>query len=140
MRMKKTASRAESRPLSAASLPPAVHPLVWAIQLSVITSVVTLLLSVGLSRALRGALVGRESWISHVDQSAALTSQVAAICTSLLLVYMGMLSARASRSFLIGVGASLLGAAPTVIVFFAHRVTLPHAHNWISALCASGCL
>src|SRR5690606_33716032 len=93
--MSESVRRAERPTPSTEVIPLVVHPLVWAIQLWVVASVVSLLLSVGLSRALRGALVGIESWIIGVDQSAALTSQVAVICTALLLVYMGMLSARA---------------------------------------------
>ncbi len=122
---------------TAPSLPATVHPLVWALQLWVIASVVSLVLSAGLSRALRGAYVGAESWILYVDHSAALTSQVAAICTALLLVYMGMLSARASRSFLVGLSGSVLGVAPTLVLFYAHRFPMPQFFTWLAAACGT---
>ncbi len=117
------------------TVPMTVHPLVWAIQLWVVASVVSLVLSAGLSRALRGAYVGAETWIRHIDHSAALTSQVAAICTTLLLVYVGMLSARVSTSRIVGLGAAALGVAPTLLVFYAHRFAMPLFYTWVSTLC-----
>lgn len=117
-----------------------VHPLVWAIQLWVVASVISLVLSVGLSRALRGAYVGAEPWIIHIDHSAALTSQVAAICTTLLLVYMGLLSARASKNLVIGLGGALLGVVPTLLVFYAHRFAMPQIYTWIAAVSGGSAL
>lgn len=130
-------SAAATVSVAAPALPVMVHPLVWAIQLWVVASIISLVLSAGLSRAMRGAYVGAESWITHIDHSAALTSQVAAICTTLLLVYMGMLSARASRSLLLGLGGALLGVAPTLIVFYAHRFAMPQIYTWVASVCGA---
>lgn len=124
----------------APALPVTVHPLAWAIQLWVVATVTSLLLSGGLTSALRGAYVGAESTIVVLDHASALTSQVAAICTTLLLIYVGLMSARASSSLTLGVGSALLGAVPTLLVFYAHRFSLPHIYTWMSALCAGGTL
>lgn len=117
-----------------------VHPLVWAIQLWVVATATSLLLAVGLSGALRGAYVGAESIISKVDHAAALTSQVAALATTLLLIYAGFMSARAAKSFSLGVGAAVLGAVPTLMVFYAHRFAMPQIYTWFSAVCAASVL
>jgi hypothetical protein len=97
-------------------------------------------LSSGLSSALRGAYVGAESTILKVDHAAALTSQVSAICTTLLLVYAGLVSARAAKSLSLGIGAAVLGALPTLMVFYAHRFTMPQIYTWFSALCGASAL
>lgn len=102
-----------------------------------IATVTSLLLSVGLSSALRGAYVGAESTITRVDHASALTSQVAALCTTLLLIYAGFISARASKSLALGVGAAVLGAVPTLVVFYAHRFSMPLIYTWSSALCGA---
>lgn len=138
-------SEAPGNPLPAESLAPAslvpetrvVSPIIWALQLWTVASFASLILAGGLSPALRGAFVGNDEWILRVDHAAALTSQVAAMCTTVLLIYMGLLVTRASRTLGIGIGAALLGIAPTMIVFYAHRLTLPQFHGWISAICAS---
>lgn len=125
---------------TAPALPVTVHPLVWAIQLWVVATVTSLLLSAGLRNALRGAYVGAGSTIIHVDHAAALTSQVAAISTTLLLIYAGLMSARAAKSLMLGAGAALLGSVPTLMVFYAHRFTMPQIYTWISAACAASVL
>lgn len=124
----------------APTLPLSVHPLVWAIQLWVVATVTSLLLSAGLRSALRGAYVGAESAIIQVDHAAALTSQVAAISTTLLLVYAGLMSVRAAKSLILGVGAALLGAVPTLLVLYAHRFTMPQIYTWLCAVCGAGAL
>lgn len=136
-------ARRSSPPLGsppAPALPITVLPLVWALQLWVVALLTSLLLSSGLSGALRGAYVGAESTILLTDHAAALTSQVAAICTTLLLIYVGLMSARSCRSLIIGAGSALLGVVPTLLVFYAHRFSLPHFYTWASALCAGATL
>lgn len=120
----------------APAAPITVLPLAWALQLWVVAMVTSLLLAGGLSGALRGAYVGAESAILLTDHASALTSQAAAICTTLLLIYMGLMSARAARSLILGAGAALLGVVPTLLIFYAHRFSLPHLYTWMSALCA----
>lgn len=122
------------------ALPFAVHPLVWAIQLWVVATVTSLLLSVGLRSALRGAYVGAESAIIRVEHASALSSQVAAISTALLLVYAGLVSMRAAKSALLGMGAALLGAVPTLMVFYAHRFAMPQIYTAFSAVCGASVL
>lgn len=114
-----------------------VHPIIWALQLWTVTSLLSLLVAPGLSEALRGAFVGGQAWILGIDDLAARLSQVAALCTTALLVYFALLCARASRHFLIGIGAALFGAAPTMVVFYAHKSVLPQMLTWVAALSGS---
>lgn len=114
--------------------PPVVHPLVWGLQLWSFSALLSLTLAGGVSPALRGAFVGADAWILRVDHAGQLTSQVAAITTTLLLVQLGVMAISAARSPWFGLSAALSGAVPTFLLFFAYKATMPGVFTWISAV------